>query len=469
MAINLGASLRWKTADAEETAMLADLQGNILKGHGRHATRHIFLEFSRDQARSRKFIRDLSTLIVSAHEQLRQADAHKLTGISGGPLVAFFLSFEGYQALGAEALAPADEAFRLGMRARVDILADPPKAELDEDYQGALHAMVLIAGDPDDPDSWTSNVVDDVETKILNLLGGGGRVVAAEAGRAIFNAAGGGLEHFGYVDGRSQPLLLVEDIEKEEAVEGGIDHWDPTSTLEQVLVKDPGSPSDTGFGSYFVFRKLEQNVRKFDAIIEDGLGDELGIGDLAGAMIVGRWEDGTSVELFGSPGHVNPISNNFNYSGDPDGLRCPVHAHVRKTNPRGETGDPAEHRHLMARRGIPYGRRDSIVDPQDKPEGDVGLLFMAYQSDIARQFEFTQALWANNPDFVRPLVRPGPQTGLDPTIGQVQPPGTRPPLQLPKAWDNAGAGTLAKSLPAFVTMKGGEYFFAPAKSTLASL
>ena len=45
MAVNLAAPLAWKTATPDESAMLADLQANILKGHGRNHTANLFLRF----------------------------------------------------------------------------------------------------------------------------------------------------------------------------------------------------------------------------------------------------------------------------------------------------------------------------------------------------------------------------------------------------------------------------------------
>lgn len=470
--INLNDALRWKTATPEEAAVLDALQGNILKGHGRRCTRHLFLKFSADQAKARKFLRDIEPFVVSAGDQLRQAETFKATGQSGGPFVAVLLSAEGYTALGFDAGAPtagaAGEAFAQGMRARRDLLADPAQAALDPGYQGAIHAMILLAGDPDGPDAWESTATDNLETKILNIKDDAAEVVASERGRAIFNAAGNGLEHFGYVDGRSQPLLLVEDVEHEISPAGGgagtgPDDWNPRFPLSQVLVKDPGSPGPEAFGSYFVFRKLEQNVKAFKAA-EDALGDKLGNGELAGSMIVGRWEDGSAVELTGVGGLPPPITNNFNYDKDPDGVRCPLHGHIRKTNPRGQTVELGgtvefERSHLMARRGITYGKRSSVVDPADEPQAGVGLLFMAYQADLSNQFEFTQASWANNPDFIRGGV------GRDPIIGQ----GGVSVLHNPNKWDDAAAGTQDAEFGGFVTLKGGEYFFAPSKPTLASL
>ena len=86
----------------------------------------------------------------------------------------------------------------------------------------------------------------------------------------------------------------------EHADEGGIDKWDPSEPLKRVLVADPATNAADSFGSYFVFRKLEQNVRGFK-VREQELADALGlVGDereRAGAMAVGRFEDGTPLAL----------------------------------------------------------------------------------------------------------------------------------------------------------------------------
>lgn len=56
--------------------------------------------------------------------------------------------------------------------------------------------------------------------------------------------------------------MLLEDIEQKSRDEG-IAQWDPTFPLSSALVPDPlvTNPDELAFGSFFVFRKLEQNVR----------------------------------------------------------------------------------------------------------------------------------------------------------------------------------------------------------------
>jgi Dyp-type peroxidase family len=485
MPVNLNAPLRWKSANADELKMLKDLQGNILDGHGRRSTRHLFIRFGADAAAARTFVRKLAPLIKSAHVQLTEAEAFRATGVSGKPFIGLLISAEGYKALGVTAKAPQPGdggAFSQGMLARAGQLSDPPANRLEAPYRSKLHAMILIGADPDSPTSFDSAAAEQVETQILNLMGSAGHIVHREFGRAIFRNNGTGLdgkaklegiEHFGYVDGRSQPLLLEELIERERDETDGISVWSPVFPLSQVLVPDPGAPPATGataFGSYFVFRKLEQDVDAFKKA-EAKLGT-LGnpkLGELAGAMMVGRFEDGTPVVLQKEEGADAPVPNNFDYAGDVDGLRCPIHAHIRKTNPRGDVprqfpGAPADadRKPIMARRGMTFGKRNRVLDPSDTPTKGVGLMFMSFQSNLADQFEFTQQSWADNVNFLRP------GTGRDPIIGQR---GTNPSvkLQVRHKWGAPGATVTAETFEGFVTHKGGDYFFAPAISTIKAI
>ncbi len=97
--------------------------------------------------------------------------------------------------------------------------------------------------------------------EVLRTMGGACRLVAEELGTTLTNAAGDGIEHFGYVDGRSQPLFIAEDLDHERETTDGTDRWDPLVPLQHVLVPDPGCTH--AFGSYLVYRKLEQDVRAF--------------------------------------------------------------------------------------------------------------------------------------------------------------------------------------------------------------
>jgi deferrochelatase/peroxidase EfeB len=129
----------------------------------------------------------------------------------------------------------------------------------DAHFQEEIHGMLLIADNNDAArDAKRAEILD-----LIDKSGGSVKFLGQEEGRAMRNADDHGIEHFGYVDGRSQPLMLQEDIDKEDKELGGIDQWDPTIPLSQVLLPCPGGGAPTSFGSYFVFRKLEQNVRGF--------------------------------------------------------------------------------------------------------------------------------------------------------------------------------------------------------------
>jgi Dyp-type peroxidase family len=476
---DLTAPLRWETATGDDAILLEELQPNILKGHVRDSLAVLFLHFG-DQTEAKTFLTALATgpsaLMKSAKQHLEEIREFKASGAPGTSYVGVGLTRTGYDVLGIAAV-PDDAAFTRGMKdpASRQTLGDPPLSTWEPAYQQDVHAVVLIGDINDDETSTTRDAV-------LALLTDSITVVGEETGLSQINENGDGIEHFGYVDGRSQPLFLVEDIEAERHGNDGINVWDPTAPLEQVLVADPAAPDpNLHFGSYFIFRKLEQNVRRFKQAEQD-LADALGLkGDereRAGALIVGRFEDGTPITIQNDEGAHHPVMNNFTYDSDPDGAKCPFHAHIRKTNPRGSGGgEPPEGErvHLMARRGQTYGERTDVpfnddVPIAERPSKDVGLLFMAFNAQISfpghfstAQFDFTQAIWANNPDF--PFVPAGtPSPGIDPVIGQ----GERPAQTYPTEWGGSTTQEV-EAIPQAVQMQGGEYFFMPSLAFLRSL
>ena len=128
-----------------------------------------------------------------------------------------------------------------------------------------------------------------------------------------------------------------------EQARGGIDKSKPEAGPKLVLVKDPHdglkNPPIPAYGSYLVFRKLEQNVRGFqDQLDELAKALQLQGHDRqrAEALVMGRFRDGTPVVLQATPGQHDPVPNNFDFADDALGLKCPFQAHIRRMNPRGE-------------------------------------------------------------------------------------------------------------------------------------
>ncbi len=81
---------------------------------------------------------------------------------------------------------------------------------------------------------------------------------------------------------------------------------------------------------------------------------------------------------------------------------------------------------------------------------------MSYQSSIEGQFEITQRVWANDPQFVSPDVGIDPIIGNPQTLNPPEPPAPDPAAQrYPKVW---GKEFEPMHFSGFVTMRGGEYF-----------
>ncbi|MFB4265590.1 Dyp-type peroxidase [Nonomuraea sp. GTA35] len=452
--LNNARPLAWDSAtlDADTKAMLDNLQPNILRAHVREQLSVLFVRFN-DVAEGRAFLRWVATTkMKSARKHMQEVRDFAAGRHRGTPYVGIGISKAGYRDLGhsvEDVRKFGDPVFRDGMKRRVAEVNDPAVEEWERAYQREIHAVILIGDAEAEP-------VERLREEILGELPESARLLGEERGQGMRNPAGDGIEHFGYVDGRSQPLFLKDEVDREPK-----EHWDPAFPLSNVLVPDPFAPNPVRHhGSYLVFRKLEQNVRAFKEIERD-LADDLGLSGVdrerAGAMLVGRFKDGTPLTLKPKPGG-GPVANDFTFDGD-DGSKCPFAGHVRKTNPRSFGREV-----LMARRGQTYGERtDEPWDdspPENRPSGEVGLLFMAFNSSLLDQFEFTQQSWANNPNFEVEA------TGHDPVIGQ----GERDiKVTFPKAWGKPEMSVPQAQVAQTVTMKGGEYFFAPSLAYLRNL
>ncbi len=457
MPISLEQPFDDESFDEEKINFLKNLQANILKGHGREHVALLFLKI-KDVGGTRLFLRDYP--ISDAYTQHIEVENFKKNQVPGGIIYLAFLSKAGLDVLGHGEKFTSDQPFIDGVRNDAAVLDGGETKSWQTELLEQSHVLLLLAyHDEVELARTLGNYVADFAVESSPLS-----VVYVQSGRGYRNADGEGVEHFGYVDGRSQPLLLTSQIRAEKiARRGGVNHYDPKAHLEQVLIKDPLGSS--GFGSYFVFRKLEQNVADFKAA-EEVLAHKLHLQgadkERAGAQVVGRFEDGTSLVQSAEPEGA-PVTNNFNYDGDAEGGKCPFHSHIRKTNPRGSSpgGLEFDKRVQMARRGITYGVRLQHPDSKefiDQPRDGVGLLFMSYQSSIEQQFRFMQTAWANNPDF------PSGNVGIDPIIGQGQ---SNDHQWFPQYGSTANSVSLL--FKGFVGLKGSEYFFTPSVNGLKNI
>ncbi len=240
---------------------------------------------------------------------------------------------------------------------------------------------------------------------------------------------------------------------------------------------------------------------------------ELMVGRRMGGAPLPDFETGLSL-----PG-VDPRDralNGFLFDSDPDGLSCPIGAHIRRVNPRsgdapaaveGPIGNllatlglttrrlnkptsstlPWEKNttvwpylrheddaiassrfHRILRRGREYGRKIDLaaaLDPST-PDPGAGLQFICLNANIARQFEFVQGAWIANAKFA---TLTGEQ---DPLLGNREPFPVPPISETPQRTDSftrPGAEPSvrrATGMPQFVTMRGGAYFFLPGLAAL---
>src|SRR6266487_6081711 len=88
---------------------LENLQGNILQGHGRDRSIHIFLQFKIGKANDVKsWIRDLANnWITSAQRQLEETEQYRRDKTPGRLFMSFFLSAKGYECLYPEQIGRA--------------------------------------------------------------------------------------------------------------------------------------------------------------------------------------------------------------------------------------------------------------------------------------------------------------------------------------------------------------------------
>jgi deferrochelatase/peroxidase EfeB len=278
--------------------------------------------------------------------------------------------------------------------------------------------------------------------------------------------------HFGYTDGIS--LTTIRGGPERYPP----DHQQPCEPWLFVLRGEAENyfvpePHELGLnGSFAVFKMIETDVVGFENFLQSN--KERIDPELLAAKICGRWRNGVPLMLSpetDSPSGEIPAEqlNNFEYvnadgSGDPRGLRCPVGAHMRRINPRGQPvsgqGQPggSNNTHRLIRRGLPYG---PAYDPSQPHDGiERGLLGYFINSSIENQYEFVLGHWVNDSEFAG-TVRLPPKS-KDPMIGTQDPaesifaipqPNGAPPIKL-------------TGFSSFVTTRAAAYCFLPSVTAI---
>jgi Dyp-type peroxidase family len=447
---------------------LADLQGDILRAYGNDydCTAYAFVHIEGPPDRARAWLAGLAPHVTTAVPWREGKPATTLN-------VA--VTAAGLRALGVsdDVLASFPADFRDGMAGRAARLGDVGPSGPDgwEEGLGTGEAHVLL--------TINARATEDYERALGRMreamdAARGVRIVHQQDTRLLAGAR----EHFGYADGFAQPA--IEGSSDERAPGGGVPlkdgRWRALAPGEFVLGypdedtrDDPRGrlpPAPAGrlgrSATFMVWRKLRQDVARFRRVLaaaaevyEDGDADRLS------AKVVGRWRDGTPLVTHPdgpSPGFdpAGPGANDFRYAGDPDGRRCPIGAHVRRSNPRDALGweGALSYRHRMIRRGMPYG--EPLPEGALEDDGiDRGLVFVSFQASITRQFEAVQMQWLNDGNIFglghdRDFLL-GDPAGMGKMTIQGDPPFFLSPQE------------------AFVRTRGGEYLFVPGMRALAAI
>ncbi|MDM0013269.1 hypothetical protein QTH87_12570 [Variovorax sp. J22P168] len=331
-----------------------------------------------------------------------------------------------------------------------------------------------------------------------------------------------GVEPFGFADGISEPALdwqrerRVRDEERTaydnrsclgEYLLGYPNEYgaytdrpliDPARDSGTMLPKAEDAPAlaDLGRnGSYLVLRQLQQDVAGFWRFVDTQVGGDPMLRQRLAETLVGRTMAGEP--LMGDtgeriPGEDDP-RNSFTYADDREGLRCPIGAHIRRSNPRNADLPPgppgfvswarrtlgfdaealaadrvsSTRFHRLLRRGREYGRGVSLEQAlagMPVADGDAtGLHFICLGANIARQFEFVQSAWLAGLRF------DGLADESDPLIGHHLPRADGTPTDGFSVPLESGPDRRVCGLPQFVTVQGGAYFFLPGLRALRYL
>ena len=290
----------------------------------------------------------------------------------------------------------------------------------------------------------------------------------------------------GYPDNRGN-MPPGPEMDAQRDPENMLPLVDRPGDLSASVVNSPRAFASNG--SYLVIRQLAQDVDGFAAYcdreaqrLRGRLGPPYRIDrDFVGAKLVGRWPNGSPLVRYPYDPDARPESplqraasnppggggvipsaqasgsakpeNDFLYgTEDPQALRCPYGAHIRRANPRDSLNPGSQdqinisNRHRILRVGRSY------TDGNER-----GLMFMCLNGDIERQFEFVQQTWLGSPTFH------GLSCEQDALLGSgaaacngFTVPSHDGPIRL--------AG-----LPQFVSVKGGGYFFLPSLSLVRYL
>ncbi|MGK7942054.1 MAG: Dyp-type peroxidase [Crocosphaera sp.] len=494
------------TSQQEPVLDIKEIQGHILPESQKNYQTLLFFEIEKITT-VRHWLLKIQSRLTTMETVLNAKRQKSATSVSSiqETWINLAFTFSGLRKLTKDADLFQDFAFKEGLHHRSRLLGDP----IDRNAEGNCHNWVI--GSPlNIPDLMlivASDEQDELQKAVQTLD------LTRESGlRFLFEQPGSVLpsplrehEHFGFRDCISQPCLrgrisqepkdfLVKRETSANCPQGkpGYDLIWPGEFIFGYPTQNPidsqssapnaeAGPSWAKNGSYLVFRRLRQDVSSFKDFLVSLSQDLTKFSpalptltpETLAAKLMGRWYSGAPIVL--SPQEDNPqmgsdhgINNHFKYEASDPKIReskesiCPAAAHIRKAFPRDthnlSDNETVRQTHRLLRRGVPFGE----ASPGQKERG---LLFLAYQTSIERQFEFITTNWINNPNF------PDTGDGYDPIVGQNNNPGEQRQRQwtLPVEIDDTVIKIPVNLPQDWVIPTGGGYFFVPSLTGLSML
>ena len=473
-----------------------EIQGNILAPFNKPHQAFLFVTFRQQDAAARRWLGHLANRIattrdVAAHNQEFRKLKDKLgrAKATAMPQTRRAWTGVGLTSWGLVTLHPelaadlaAYEAFWRGPLGEgtdehgnrttpAAILGDPKQSDPGNWVVGGpgpdqtpVDALVTIAADDQalvqatlDEELDALKVDKDHELEVVEVQWG-----------ATLQGANGGMEHFGFKDGVSQPGIrgFTSQVVRNGRLESRDRPGSPIIATGEFVLGYPGergsylrgrrpNPSEwMRDGSFQIFLRLTQDVAGWHQEMER-LGAK--VPDVA-AKVIGRRSDGIPLAR-GATG-----LNDFDYADDLLGDDTPRFAHIRRANPRNDAVYN-DRSHRLLRRGIPFGPfAKDASEAQDNPV-ERGLLLNAFMASIEDQFEVVQHNWASNSGLLPVTAGRGwPENaitdGPDPVIGA----STHPCLLR-----RHGQEPVPLDLPRFVHTTGAVYAFAPSIPALGRL
>jgi Dyp-type peroxidase family len=469
-----------------ETLELEDIQGIIVRGYANMPAASFLLLGIKDAGLAKKWLQTIGTQVTSGEDKKGNSalniaftyNALEVLGLNDETLDSFPMELE-------DGMNTEHKQLFLGDYGA----SDPENWEWGGRNKEPVHILLMMyATDP-------ATLEDNYKNLVAQLTLDGLYEIKKLDTTILYERK----EHFGFQDGISQPTIkgLSRQDEPENMVSAGefilgykneYNQFTPRpfadNTAANILppiAEEPGKYDMGKNGSYIVFRQLKQDVALFWNYMEkctlngNGECDEKEMVKLAAKML-GRWPGGAPVVVCPDEelkDHNN--DNKFNYRKvDELGLKCPFASHIRRSHPRDSldidtaTSIKVANKHRILRRGRSYGQPvTETMNPHDilkvkDIEGERGLHFICFNGDIARQFEFIQNAWSNNPKFNGLHDERDPITGNHhhPENNKTTGTFTIPDKNLRKRFTD---------VPEFVTVKGGSYFFMPGIKALKYL